>query len=92
MSLTLLYATLPNAGSLDVSCSAVLCIVAMFSFSYQNRKKVEQCAREGVTPDMEERYADMGDASPLYRFVLHLFLIDMGRVHESAYTGCRYTI
>ena len=58
----------------------------MFSFTYQNRKKVERCMREEITPGMEERYADMGDASPLYRYVLSSFMA------RFAYTGYRYTM
>ena len=41
----------------------------MFEFRRQNRKKIAQCTIERITPEMEDQYTEMGDASPLYRLV-----------------------
>lgn len=41
----------------------------MFEFRRQNRNKIAQCAIDRITPEMEDQYAEMGDASPLYRSV-----------------------
>ncbi len=53
----------------------VLCAIAMFDFARLNRKKAEQRAAENITEDKASAYVDMGDASPLYRFVSLPFLI-----------------
>ena len=47
----------------------VLCAVAMFDFARLNRKKAERRAAENITEDKASEYVDMGDASPLYRYV-----------------------
>ena len=41
----------------------------MLEFARLNRKKIEQCEREGITMDMAGEFVEMGDASPLYRSV-----------------------
>ena len=48
----------------------VLCSIAMFDFARLNRKKVKQCAAEDITFSKASSYVEMGDASPLYRYVL----------------------
>ena len=42
----------------------------MFDFARLNRKKVKQCAAEDITFSKASSYVEMGDASPLYRYVL----------------------
>nr|VWP01923.1 N/A [Ganoderma boninense] len=41
--------------------------VAMFTLHTLNKRKIAQCEREGLTMNDAERYAEMGDRSPLYR-------------------------
>lgn len=41
----------------------------MLEFARLNRRKAEQCAREGITDENASEFVDMGDSSPLYRFV-----------------------
>lgn len=41
----------------------------MLEFARLNRRKAAQCAREGITDKNTSEFVDMGDASPLYRFV-----------------------
>lgn len=41
----------------------------MLEFARLNRRKAVQCEREGITNENTSEFVDMGDASPLYRFV-----------------------
>ena len=41
----------------------------MFRFSFLNRMKTEQCSRDNITVDNASEFVEMGDASPLYRWV-----------------------
>ena len=41
----------------------------MLAFSQKNKKKIERCTLEAITTDMKEQYTDMGDASPLYKYI-----------------------
>ncbi|KAI0776609.1 MFS general substrate transporter [Trametes elegans] len=50
-----------------ISAAIILCSLAMLEFSRLNRRKAEQCARDGITEDTMSEFADMGDASPLFR-------------------------
>ncbi|KAI1795256.1 MFS general substrate transporter [Ganoderma leucocontextum] len=62
---------LPGHGT-GIGClcgAAVLSTLAMLEFARLNRKKIAQCEREGITEDMASEFAEMGDASPLYRSV-----------------------
>ena len=54
-------------------CSFVLCAVNMFWLHVLNRSKIARCAREGITIDKLEAFAELGDGSPLYRCV-HCFV------------------
>ncbi|EIW56969.1 MFS general substrate transporter [Trametes versicolor FP-101664 SS1] len=57
---------------INIACLCVvvvICIVSMLEFARLNRRKVAQCAREGITDKNTSEFVDMGDASPLYRFV-----------------------
>ena len=53
----------------------MLCSVTMFWIHALNRSKIAQCEHEGITIDKSEAYAELGDGSPLYRYV-HCFVGD----------------
>lgn len=42
---------------------------AMWDYHRINRKKEEQCEREGITADHADEFKDMCDDSPLFRSV-----------------------
>ncbi|KAI0742333.1 MFS general substrate transporter [Daedaleopsis nitida] len=59
----------------DISCLCVailLCSIAVFDFARLNRTKAKQCAKERITEEQGSNYAEMGDASPLYKCVIFL--------------------
>jgi hypothetical protein len=39
----------------------------MWRYSVLNKEKEELCLREGINETMQDRYRDLGDASPLFR-------------------------
>ncbi len=41
----------------------------MWTYRRLNREKEEQCAREGIDESMKDRYRDLADKSPLFRWV-----------------------
>jgi hypothetical protein len=47
----------------SIVCASIL----MWTYRRENAAKEAYCKREGITPDMQERFADMGDKSPLFR-------------------------
>ncbi len=49
----------------------LLCMLAVFRLHTLNRRKIAQCEREGITAEKADVFAELGDASPLYRCVLH---------------------
>ena len=51
----------------------MLCAFTMLWLHALNRSKIAQCQREGITTDKSEAFAELGDGSPLYRFVQHPF-------------------
>lgn len=58
--------------SVDLRCNSkrvVICTISMLEFARLNRRKAERCAREGITDGNASEFVDMGDSSPLYRFV-----------------------
>lgn len=61
--------SLSNAHLRPDSIRVVICIISMLEFARLNRRKAAQCAREGITGENTSEFVDMGDASPLYRFV-----------------------
>ncbi|PIL23220.1 MFS general substrate transporter [Ganoderma sinense ZZ0214-1] len=54
----------------SVSLFFVTCAFAMATLYRLNQKKIAQCEREGITRDHVDRFAEMGDRSPLYRYTL----------------------
>lgn len=47
---------------------------AMWDYNRINKKKEEQCKREGITVDRADEFRDMGDDSPLFRLVNYCFV------------------
>ena len=43
----------------------------MWDFRRINRKKEELCMREGIDESRQAEFREMGDASPLYRYVIY---------------------
>ena len=72
-SLCLLYALIIFCGCRDKltwsSCSFLLCALTMFWLHALNRSKITQCEREGITPGKAQAFSELGDGSPLYRYV-----------------------
>lgn len=58
-----------NADSNWAECRILLCPLAMLRLHVLNRSKIAQCEREGITAEKSETFAELGDGSPLYRFV-----------------------
>ena len=55
------------------SITNLVCAFTMLWLHALNRSKIAQCQREGITADKSEAFAELGDGSPLYRFVQHPF-------------------
>lgn len=49
--------------------SVICCCILIFAYGRLNKRKEEYCLREGITLDMAPQFADMGDKSPLFRYV-----------------------
>ena len=47
----------------------MLCAFTMLWLHALNKSKIAQCEREGLTTDKSEAFTELGDGSPLYRFV-----------------------
>lgn len=47
----------------------ILTAIAMWDYNRINKQKEALCAREGITQDREDEFRDMGDDSPLFRYV-----------------------
>ncbi|KZT01091.1 MFS general substrate transporter [Laetiporus sulphureus 93-53] len=52
------------------SMLATLSIIAMLEFSRLNAKKRQYCLREGIDGTRVAEFSEMGDRSPLYRYVI----------------------
>jgi len=54
------------------SCGMAIIFTAilMVEFSRLNKRKAERCAREGITEARAAEFGEMGDASPLFRYIL----------------------
>ena len=54
----------------------------MVTYRRLNRQKEELCKREGIDHRRRAEFKDVGDASPLFRyvFVLILFNLDLTRI------------
>lgn len=44
--------------------------IAVFVFNKINKERDELCAREGITADRKDEFQAMGNASPLFRYIL----------------------
>ncbi|KAI0632655.1 major facilitator superfamily domain-containing protein [Trametes polyzona] len=58
---------------INIAClciSAAICAAAILEFSRLNRRKTVRCAQEGITEEKADEFHDMGDASPLYRYIV----------------------
>ncbi|KAI0268861.1 MFS general substrate transporter [Gloeopeniophorella convolvens] len=51
---------------LSIVCTSIL----MWRYHVLNKEKEELCAREGIDESMKDKYRDMGDESPLFRYVI----------------------
>jgi len=48
----------------------IFSVVLMIDFNRINKQKAALCAREGIDESRASEFSDMGDASPLFRYVL----------------------
>ncbi|TFY79899.1 hypothetical protein EWM64_g4113 [Hericium alpestre] len=53
-----------------LSLTIVSSVVLMWRYAVINREKDELCAREGIDMSRMDEFRDMGDASPLFRYVI----------------------
>jgi hypothetical protein len=44
----------------------------MWDYNRINKQKEASCAKEGITSDLKDNFSDMGDDSPLFRYVIYL--------------------
>nr|VWP01916.1 Dense granular protein GRA10 [Ganoderma boninense] len=68
-----------------------LCGLAIIRLHMLNRSKIAKCEREGITAEKSEAFAELGDGSPLYRYVLHRIdvpqdLLTTGLIYPPRYT------
>jgi hypothetical protein len=42
----------------------------MWNYARLNKEKIALCKREGIDELQKEKFSDMGDKSPLFRYVL----------------------
>lgn len=66
----------------------ILSTVNIWNNKRLNKLKEEQCEREGITPDQWEKFQDMGNESPLFRFDLLSLLLQCSELM----CALRYTI
>jgi len=60
-----------HATIIGFLCMAiVLGCALMYTYSRLNAEKEAFCQREGITQDMQDQYSDLGDKSPLFRYVI----------------------
>jgi len=50
--------------------SIIMSTFAVWDYDRINKKKEEQCKREGITADRTEEFRSMGDGSPLFRYII----------------------
>jgi hypothetical protein len=48
----------------------------MWDYNRINKQKEALCAKEGITGDLKDNFSDMGDDSPLFRYVMIIYLLD----------------
>jgi len=53
-----------------LSLTIILSLFAMWDYNRLNKQKEELCAKEGITPDREDEFRDMGDDSALFRYTI----------------------
>lgn len=54
----------------SIICSSIL----MWKYRALNKEKEELCQREGIDGKMEDKYSELGDKSPLFRWAPFLWL------------------
>ncbi|TFY60145.1 hypothetical protein EVJ58_g5331 [Rhodofomes roseus] len=58
-----------HATNIACTCiTATLSIVGMLEYARLNRKKSQQCEKEGIGLDRADEFSELGDGSPLYRY------------------------
>ena len=60
--------------------SIVLCVLAILRLHMINRHKIAQCEREGITAEKAGVFVELGDGSPLYRYILHSIEVSSRRL------------
>ncbi|RDB16719.1 hypothetical protein Hypma_002552 [Hypsizygus marmoreus] len=53
-----------------LSLSIILSCFAMWDYNRLNKKKIEQCEREGIDASRRDEFKDMGNESPLFRYTI----------------------
>ena len=56
----------------SITCSLIL----MWKYRALNKEKEELCLREGIDESAQDRYAELGDASPLFRWASSILSMD----------------
>ncbi|KZT66076.1 MFS general substrate transporter [Daedalea quercina L-15889] len=60
-----------HATNIACTCvAATLSIVGMLEYARLNKKKRDQCEKEGIGLDRADEFGELGDGSPLYRYTL----------------------
>jgi len=60
------HGTIIGCLGMSIICSSIL----MWRYSAFNKEKEELCLREGIDENMQDRYRELGDVSPLFRYVI----------------------
>jgi len=45
-------------------------LLSMYTFSHSNKLKEERCIREKIDPSQEVEFQEMGNDSPLFRYII----------------------
>ena len=54
----------------NLMTSILLSAFAMWDYNRSNKQKEEQCREGGITEDRKDEFRNMGDHSPLFRYIL----------------------
>ena len=54
----------------NLMISVILSIFAMWDYNRINKRKVEACRLYRITDEHKDRFRNMGDESPLFRYTL----------------------
>jgi len=60
------HGTMIGCLGMSIICSSVM----MWKYRALNKEKEELCLRESIDESMRDRYTELGDASPLFRYVI----------------------